>query len=349
VEEQSMRVLRTAVLVVLHAVTAAASDVDGTPPSFVPDMVLSYVDPSSGETISCAPGCRRFEVPDGVVLEVRVRVLNQGGDIGGEGVAWDLWFDQRRNPFPGLDLAACHDESLGRVDIECWRAMNDRVEWEEWSSLVPDVTCVPEEPSGCGDVSLSVPMTSDHDGSRGRGVYSFAVWLDRFQVMSDADEFDNFSGPVRVKVVPPDLKTSHVDAAPAEPPSKVLVRAPSSPQPFTVLTFPARSDVGFTLSSQKSRGVLEFAPLYPGEVVVDVQQGGTFEKMVVEIRKVSTGEVLGRGSGKGRLRFEGRVGLLDLKDDRRLQVVVIPDHGTRGVRGTINVSYPARASYRRTE
>ncbi len=344
-----MRVLRIVIVIALAATAVTASNLDGRPPSFVPEMVLSYVDPLSGETISCAEGCRRLEVPDGVELEVRVKVLNHGGDIGGEGVAWDLWFDQRRNPFPGLDLAACFDETLGRVDIDCWRGLHDRVDWQEWQGLVSDVSCVPEEPAGCHDVTLRVPMDSDHDGSRGRGVYSFAVWVDRYQVMSDADEFDNFSGPVRVKVVPSAGKSGSSGPPAAESPSKLLVWAPSSPQPFTVLTFPARADVGFTLSSQRSRGVLEFAPLYPGYVVVDVQQGGAFEKMVVEIRKVSTGEILGEGSGQGRLHFEGRIGLVDLKDDRRLQVVVIPDHGTRGVVGTINVSYPARASYRRTE
>lgn len=344
-----MRVLHSLILVGLVAVPVFASEVDGSPPDFVPEMVLSYVDPSSGERISCGQGCRRFEVPDGALLEVRVQVANRGGDVGGEGVAWDLWFDQRRNPFPGLDLAACFDESLGRIDLDCWRDLNARVDWEEWRKLVSDVTCVPEEPESCGDVTLRVPMHSDHDGSRGRGVYSFAVWVDRFQVMSDANEFDNFSGPVRVKVVPSEEEKPAEGPSPAEASSKLLVRAPSSPQPFSVVTFPARSDVGFTLNSHRSRGVLEFAPLYPGEVVVDVQQGGEFEKMVVEIRKVSTGEILGDGAGQGRLRFEGKIGPADLKDDRRLQVVVIPDHGTRGVRGTINVSYPARASYRRTE
>jgi hypothetical protein len=71
--------------------------------------------------------------------------------------------------------------------------------------------------------------------------------------------------------------------------------------------------------------------------------------MIVEIRKASTGEVLAVGEGKGSLRFDGEVGFIALKDDRRLEVVVIPDHGTRGVRGTITVKYPARATYRRTE
>ena len=71
-----MRILHTLIPVVLFAVTAAASDVEGTPPNFVPEMVLSYVDPASGEKISCGQGCRRFEVPDGVELEVQIKVVN---------------------------------------------------------------------------------------------------------------------------------------------------------------------------------------------------------------------------------------------------------------------------------
>jgi hypothetical protein len=43
------------------------------------------------------------------------------------------------------------------------------------------------------------------------------------------------------------------------------------------------------------------------------------------------------------------VGKAQLKDDRRFEVVVQAEHGTRGLRGTISVSYPDRAVYRRTE
>jgi len=84
-------------------------------------------------------------------------------------------------------------------------------------------------------------------------------------------------------------------------------------------------------------------------VEVEVQQSGAYERMVVEIRKSSSGKVLAEATGRGRLTFTGRIGLLDLKDDRRLEVVVSPAQGTRGARGTITVTYPARASYRRTE
>ena len=344
-----MRLDRFAILLalLLLGTPVAESGVDGTPPRFVPRMVLSYVDPATGESVSCEEGCRRFEVPDGVELEVRAGFWNTGFDLGDEGVAWDLWFDQRRYPFPGLDLSACHDSSLDRLDFDCWQALNDRVDWETWYAAVADVVCVPEKPGVCEDVIVRVPMDADFDGSRGRGVYSFALWVDRFKVISEDDEFDNFQGPVRVKVVPSEGNPSTGDTTSDESSSAVLARGASSPQPYTALIFPARAELGFTLSSQRSRGLLEFAPLYPGTVVVEVEQGGTYEKMIVEIRKVSTGEVLAEATGKGRLRFEGKIGPLHLKDDRRFEIVVIPDHGTRGVRGTIKVSYPSRASYRR--
>lgn len=337
--------LASLLLMAPSAVPAA----DGAPPSFVPQLVLSYIDPASGETLSCAEGCRRFEVPDGVELEVRVGVRNNGGDVGDEGVAWDLWFDQRRSPFPGIDLAACHDASADRLDRDCWRALNDRVDWEAWTGLAADVVCVPEKPGWCEDVTLRVPMDADFDGSRGRGVYSFAFWVDRFRVIGEDNEFDNFRGPVRVKVMPSESTAPAASSNSAEPAPAGLVFASSSPQPYTALTFPAHAETGFALSSQKSRGVLEFAAVYPGTVTVEVEQNGVYENMVVEIRRVLTGEVLAETTGKGRVRFTGKIGLFDLKDDRLIEVVVTPAHGTRGVRGTISVSYPSRASYRITE
>jgi hypothetical protein len=345
-----MRDLVTVIpLTLLLATPVVAAAADGAPPSFIPQLNLSYVDPISREVVSCGQGCRRFEVPDGVELEVRVGVRNEGGDVGEEGVAWDLWYDQRRYPFPGIDIAACYDAAHEQLDGDCWRALNDRVDWAEWNELVADVVCVPETAVECEDVTLRLPMDSEFEGSRGRGVYSFALWVDRFKKIAEDNEFDNFAGPVRVKVVPSTVSAPKSDSIAAASIPAHLVSAPSTPQPYTVLVFPARSDLGFTLSSQLSRGLLEFAPLYPGGVEVEVEQGGVYESMAVEIRKSSNGEVLANATGKGRLTFTGRVELLDLKDDRRLEVVVSPAHGTRGVRGTITVSYPSRASYRRTE
>jgi hypothetical protein len=335
-------------MALLLAMSVAAEAADSTPPSFIPHLELSYIDPTSGEVVSCGQGCRRFEVPDGVGLDVRVGVRNEGGDVGEEGVAWDLWYDQRYHPFPGLDITACYDASLDQLDHDCWRALNDRVDWTRWNELVADVVCVPERPGECEDVVLTVPVDSEFEGSRGRGVYSFALWVDRFQKIAEDDEFDNFAGPVRVKVVPSTSDRTSESVATASIPGN-LVSTPSTPQPYTMLTFPARSDLGFTLSSHLSRGLLEFAPVYPGVIEVEVEQGGVYENVVVEIRKSSNGEVLANATGKGRLRFTGRIGLLDLKDGRRLEVIVSPAQGTRGVRGTIAVSYPARASYRRTE
>jgi hypothetical protein len=69
----------------------------------------------------------------------------------------------------------------------------------------------------------------------------------------------------------------------------------------------------------------------------------------LKVRKVSTGEILAEISGKGRLLLEGMIEKAHLKDDRQFEVVVQAEHGTRGLRGTISVSYPSRAVYRRTQ
>jgi len=340
-----------AVLTLLLLLTTPAPVLaeDGLPPSFVPQLDLSFIDPQSGALMSCGEGCRRFEVPDGVELEIRIRVQNNSRDDWGEGVAWDLWIDQRRHPFPGIDLSDCHDASEDRLDIDCWLALKDRVDWDAWTSLVPDLVCVPEKPGECVDVTLWVPMDLEHEGSRGRGVYSFALWVDRFGVVSEDDEFDNFRGPVRVKVVPRQPGELELTTEGSRPTPAELVTTPSSPMPYSVRIVEAEVDKGFTLSSRVGRANLEFLPAYPGVVKVEVAQVGAWEKMTLEIRKVSTGEVLAEVSGRGRLLIEGMVGKAQLKDDRRFEVVVQAEHGTRGLRGTISVSYPDRAVYRRTE
>ena len=340
-----------AVLMLFLFVTAPAPvpAADEFPPSFIPHMELSFIDPQSGELVSCGKGCRWFEVPDGVELEIRIKVQNNSRDEWGEGVVWDLWFDQPLHPFPGINLSDCHDQSEDRLDIECWLALNDRVNWDAWTTLVADLVCVPEKKGVCADVSMWVPMDVEFDGSRGRGVYSFAVWVDRFGVTTEDDEFDNYRGPVRVKVVP--RQSGELEGATKD--SKTipegLVTNPSSPRPYSVRTVTAEVDKGFSLSSGVGRANLEFSPSYSGPVYVEVEQAGVWEKMTVEVRKVSTGEVLAEVSGKGRLFLEGVVGKAHLKDDRRFEVVVQAAHGTRGLRGTISVSYPDRVVYRRAE
>ncbi len=67
--------------------------------------------------------------------------------------------------------------------------------------------------------------------------------------------------------------------------------------------------------------------------------------MVVQVRKVSTGEVMIEASGKGRLRLQGAVDNFDLRDDTTFEVVVTPGQGSRGIRGSIRVSYPSRLKY----
>ncbi len=344
---------RVSVVILVSALVLgpdAAVAGSGGSPNFVPELRLSYTDPVSGDRIECGDACRRFEVPAGVDLELQVRVLNMGGTVGSDGVSWDLWFDQRRYPFPGIDIADCDDPAEDRLDIECWESLVNRVDWDSWDSQTADRVCVPEKAGDCDEVTIRVPMDADHDGSRGRGVYSFAVWVDRFRVHAEKNEFDNFVGPVRVKVVP-----ANAESPVAELREDVEVSArdplvvPSSPKPYSVRTVSKEKEIGFTLSSPRSRAVLEFEPRYAGKVTVVVEPSGVYEALHVEIRKVSTGEILFEVDGKGILSMEAGIGTATLKDDRRIEAVVTLAQGTRGSRGTISASYPARAMYRRTE
>jgi len=338
--------------VVLAAILASgvlpATALAAEPPNFVPEMTLSYTDPITGERVECGAGCRRFEVPAGVDLSVRIRILNDGGEAGADGVPWDLWFDQRRRPFFGIDLAECRDPESNRLDIQCWRSLIDRVEWDDWSGVIADRVCVPEETSACDDVTVRVPMNAHYEGSRGRGVYSIAVWVDRFRVRAESNEFDNFAGPVRVKVAPVSAPAP-VPAPVADTPVENGLVTPSSPRPYTAMVLTKEKETGFSLTSARSRGVLEFDPLYAGKVKVAVIPSGAYESLHLEIVKPATGEVLAEATGRGTLRLDGRIDAAILKDDGRLEAVVTMAPGARGSRGTSTASYPARVVYRRTE
>lgn len=339
----------TPILCVLLTLHAVADDSGGAPPpNFVPELSLSYVDPLSGERISCAEDCRKLSVPAWVELEVRLRVVNANGDPWPDGVAWDLWFDQPLHPFPGVDLADCRDSENGSVDLDCWQSLTARIEWAKWKKLVADRVCVPEDPDACRDATLTVPMDPDFEGSRGRGVYSLAAWVDRFGVAVESDEFDNFAGPIRVKVQEPTGPSSSVPSA-LDSDDGGAVEAASSPKPYGVHLLPGHAETTFSLSSMRSSTSLEFSPAYNGEVSVQVRVTEAPEKIEVEVRKVSTRAVLARGTGRVQVQLEGVLGGVELKDDRRLEVLVSLAQGSRGSRGIIEVSYPDRAVYRRTE
>jgi len=333
------------------------------PPNLVPEMTLSYIDPVSGERHECGEGCRRFEIPAGVDLEIRMRVLDLGDNPSGDGVDWDFWFDQPRSPFPPEDFELCFDNE-GRLDADCYAGMVDRVDWERWDTQDADRVCVPEDPGDCLDETFSIALDADFDGARGRGVYTVLVWVDRFDSQIETNDFDNVAGPVRVKVLPRtavgparpvgqavvvDPGIQAVAPATTDTVTRATVFAPSSSRPYAVKVIPTRTERSFTVSSRIALGKLEFIPSYPGVVTVEVEQVGVWEKMTVQLRKVSTGDLLSEISGKGRLRLAGRIEKVQLVDDRLFEVVVLPVQGTRGLRGTISVTYPDRAIYIRND
>lgn len=329
---------------------AGAHDVEpstGEPPDFAPVMVLAYSDPDSGERVECGEGCRRFTVPDGVDLEVRVRVENHGGPSAGDGVAWDLWFDQPLHPYPGLDLEACYDAD-GGLDEDCWNAMSERVDRALWEPMIADRVCVPSQPGACWEATVHLRANAEFAGSRRRGVYHVAVWVDRFAVVAERNEFDNYAGPVRVTVEPRSGGAAELDAASPGDPDGFVIR-PAAPKPYNTVRLPAAAEKSFSLASERATAVLEFVPDASGEVEVDVDQGGGREMMVVTVVKASTGEVLIEQQGRGRIVLDGRIGPEHLKDDRVLRVEVKAAAGARGLRGVIGVEYPARTLYRLLE
>ena len=333
----------------------------GNPSNFVPDLTLSYIDPTSGERVECTGDCRRVTVPAGSVLEAVVEVHDEGDNNRADEVTWDLWFNQPNHPYPGLDIEACFGEDAGSLDRRCWQALLERVDRDAWDALVPDVVCVPvRDGDSCRRGEVRVLMNPDFEGARRPGVYHFAVWANRFSTIPERDEFDNFVGPIRVTVearqnlAPSDLSApdvgpqsgtigNHAEVEGIDPDSPVMI--PSLPMSYGVVIVPKEVETAFTVTATRSQRLLEFAPAYAGKVAVEVMQAGTFENMVVQVRKVSTGEVLIEARGKGRLRLEGRVDGFDLRDDPQFEVVVIPGQGSRGVRGSIRVSYPARLRY----
>ena len=342
----------TGLMVSAAAIPAPAETASSS--NFVPELSLAYTDPETGERVECGEDCRRFTAPAGVELEVRVQVRDEGGASDGDGVTWDLWFNQPNHPFPGFDLAACIDAGTGRLDRDCWQAMLDRVDREAWDALVPDAVCVPGRDGGsCWEATIPVVLDPDFEGARRRGVYHIAVWVNRFSAVPEGDEFDNFVGPIRVTVEPRSAASNPLGDAPAVPgagvveasPPSPAVFVPSSPQPYGLVILPGEVETAVSLTSMRSQSLVEFTPAYAGEVTVEVVQTGVFENMVVQVRKVSTGQVLIEASGKGSLRLDGAIDNFDLKGDRRFEVVVVPGQGSRGIRGSIRVSYPARLRY----
>ncbi len=345
---QSNRVFWAAFVTGAFVLSPAVAADEGAAPSFVAQMTLGYVDPAGGDRIECVGDCRRLEIPAGVELEIRVQVHDRGGRWP-DGVSWDLWLDQIRHPFPGFDAADCQFTLEGRVDAACWEALVERVDWQEWQALGADLVCIPDDGAGCTDVTVRVPLDPNYPGSRGLGVYSVALWVDRYRVAAEADIFDNFQGPVRVRVVAAAIETDRGQGgAPAANAGGKALLDGSAGRPYAVLIGRQVAEANFTLGSVRSRSVLEFSPDYPGIVSVEVQQVGTWENMNVEVRKASTGEILAETSGKGRLQINGRISHAQLMDDRRLEVVVSPAQGSRGARGSITVTYPGRATYRST-
>ncbi len=345
-----IRILALSALVCLcWLVPASAAEEEFVPPNYVPELSLSYLDPVSGERVWCEENCRRFEAPAGVDLEITVRTKNEGTDLDQQGVPLDLFFDQRHHPFPGLEVADCQDGS-GEIGVECWSDLVRRVDWEKWNALVADRVCVPEKPGECAEVTVRLTMDENFAGTRGRGVYSIAVWADRFQLTPERDEFDNFLGPVRVKVIPREEGSAVADAQASGEEAEVadaLVVAPTVPMPYSFRTAPKKLEKAFNLSSPSSRAVIAFLPPFAGEVNVEVLTGRSFSKLVVQVQDFSTEKVLVETIGEGQTYLQGNLTQGDLKNDRRIVVTLKLDQGARPTRGTLTVRYPERPIYRR--
>ncbi len=333
-------------VLVIGAVSATAA-ADSPPPNWVPKLDLGYVAPGSSRELRCESPCRRFEVPAGATLIVRVSIDNTGGEPRVGGPPWDLWWDQRLHPFPGFDTAACFSGDPPRIDASCWSDLLQRVEWLRWRDEVPDLTCVPEVEGACREVVLRVPVGNGADAELQEGVHSLAVWVDRFGGTAEGNELDNFAGPIRLVVTAETNGSPEHHAVSDEAPSVVERQAeagtvrPGTPgQPFAIAVVPATDETGFALTSDRAHASLPFVIGQPGDVSVEVSQIGGWDEISIEIRKVSNGAVLQRARGRGRVQLEGFVGKDLLRDDRGFEVLVSPDRGSRGARGTIRVQFP---------
>jgi hypothetical protein len=197
-------------------------------------------------------------------------------------------------------------------------------------------------------VTVKIPVSAGFEGARKTGTYHVSAWVDRFGVTAERNEFNNFAGPIRV-TVEPHAGTDH----PATPPETVEAHPgliePTEPQPYSIVLAPGEVEEAFFIASDRSVAGVGFAPRFPGPVSVEVDQGGVNEIMIVTVARALTGEVLIEERARNAVRFDGRIDSESLKDDRRLLVEVRGGPSTRGLRGTIQVSYPERALYRVTQ
>jgi hypothetical protein len=121
------------------------------------------------------------------------------------------------------------------------------------------------------------------------------------------------------------------------------VRAGTPGRPFAIAVVPATDETGFALTSDRAHASLPFVVGQPGDVSVEVSQIGGWDEISIEVRKDSNGTVLQRARGRGRVLLEGFVSKDLLRDDRSFEVLVSPDRGSRGARGTIRVEFPFEA------
>jgi hypothetical protein len=147
------------------------------PPNLIITLTIEHTDPNTGKKVifkadsARGPKSKSIRVPAGAELVLKFSVDNTGGPPGGDGVSLDVWYDWPKRTKPGDN-----DQS--------------------------DDGCLPEGPWDCFRMTKTLKADLFYKGKMGKGIYNIAVWVDRFNFVSELDETDNFLGPIKITVLP---------------------------------------------------------------------------------------------------------------------------------------------------
>jgi len=245
------------------------------PPDVILHVTLSYTHPQTGEKFILKTDsektnaaewpdtAKKWSIPAGVELNIKLEVWNIGDNPGGDGFDVDLWYDWNKNEYPD--------------------------DWED-----ADYVCLPDSPRDCLQFTKKITIDPDFPGKDGKGIYNIAAWVDRFDQTTEVYENNNFLGPIQIKpamtavVKPKVLKVKKL-----QPLRKLrMQKQPIKPE---LKFFP------FRLEPSKAKQGFSFEPNQPANVRIRIEWRNKRDQLQAVLRDETNSRVLNRAKGKSPL------------------------------------------------
>lgn len=248
-------------------------------PTIIPDAgvsaTLSYTHPQTGKAITFQTNSRKtntaegpssekeWAVPANVKLTVTIEVENLGDVPLSDGISLDVWYDYDGEGYPA-------DES------DC------------------DWICVPEDPDDCRVLKRTLTVDPDFPGKAGKGVYSLAAWVDRFDTITEFDEKNNFVGIIKIKpILTATVKPKILQPKAIQPVKRLAIAKNTDP----IKIFP------FKLEKAQNAQRFSFQSDHPAGIRIRIEWRGKPERLQAILRNESTDQILKRTSGASPFEF----------------------------------------------